>query len=176
MKNDVVGVKKKWVAMMVMTVAIDYDGTLMKYPEMYGCLMRVFGEAGIAVGILTGRGDETKADDILRIEAGGVSPDFYLTTSLMNDSERLIEKMILHEQINMDRDELVCIFKARICHEHDIDILFDDAADKIRLYLPEGCKTVVFKSPTEHNMVVQKWGKAHGVEYEEKAGEIVNSS
>jgi len=148
-----------------MRIAIDYDGTFMTHPELYTNLGNAFQEAGMMVGCMTGRCDDTKNEDFGRLFKHLFYPVFFFNSSEMNVHELEVEKKILDGDLNMDRDELVCMFKARICHEKGIDILFDDAADKIRLYLPEGCQTVIFKSPTEHNMVVKKWGKAHTVEY-----------
>jgi hypothetical protein len=151
-----------------MKIAVDYDGTFMEYPEIYRDLIFTFQGVGWTVGILTGRAGDTEKEDRSRLLTWHVKPAFFINTSQMNSHELKIERMIVENEINMDRDELCCMFKARICRDEGIDILFDDAADKIRMFLPEGCKTLVFKSPTEHNMVVPKWGKAHRVDYKQK--------
>lgn len=151
-----------------MRIAIDYDGTLMLYPELYRFLIEAFLEAGAEVGIITGRASEKRSDDFKRlndiIDVGKLG--FYMDTEWFTKQEKSLETWIQDGEICMDRDELVCMFKARLCHRMEVDMLFDDAADKIRLYMPEGAKTVVFKSPADWNMVVKKWGK-HTMEYED---------
>ncbi len=160
-----------------MRIAIDYDGTLMLHPELYRFLIDAFLDAGAEVGIMTGRSDETKPNDLDRLDdiIGTNNVDklaFFFDTSLFNDYESTLEQWIHENAICMDRDELVCMFKARMCTYMSIGILFDDAADKVRLYMPEGAKTVVFKSPADWNMVVKKWGN-HKMEYEEVDNETI---
>ena len=150
-----------------MKTAIDLDGTFMLEPIIYQTIMLAFKACGHEVGILTGRSGESEQDDLAILRRYGVEPSFFINTSQMNSYERDIERMILDDKINMDRDELCCMFKARICHEEKITLLYDDAADMIRMKQPKGCKTLMLKSPAPHNMVAKKWGKAHRVEYGE---------
>lgn len=158
-----------------MKVAFDYDGTYMLYPLPYGKLMKAFRADGHTVGILTGRSGDTEVEDKRRLTDKGLAPDFFYNTSLFNSVENEIAYWIHSGQINMDRDVLNCICKARMCHENDIDILYDDAADLIRLFLVEGCETMVLKSPAPHNFVIKKWGREHSVEYEELKNEVVTT-
>lgn len=156
-----------------MRIAIDYDGTLMLYPELYRFLIGAFLEAGAEVGILTGRGGEARGEDVDRLRKilGDEIANklvFFYNTSHFTDYESTLEGWICENVICMDRDELACMFKARMCRDRNIDILFDDAADKIRLYMPADTKTILFKSPADWNMVVKKWGK-HKLNYEDQA-------
>ncbi len=143
-----------------MKIAVDYDGTIMYHAVTYAKIIKAFQDAGHEVGILTGRDPDTKDEDIARLEQYGIVPDFFI-----NASEWMVDRL------PMARDVVNCYFKAMICHSHDIDILFDDAEPLIRLFLPDKCSTIVFKSPTEYNQVIKEWGKDYKLVYEE-AGDV----
>ena len=156
-----------------MKIAIDYDGTLIEHPDFYREFIVRMHWKGNEIGILTGRPTETEDEDKERLALLGIKFGFFINTGGFNNIERDLEYWSKTGDVNMDRDEIVCMFKARICVEEPIDVLFDDAADKVRLFMPEECKTIVFKSPSPHNMVVKKWGSEHLVDYGRSSDETV---
>lgn len=140
-----------------MKIAIDHDGTALLHPELYRQIVESFRSAGHKVGIITGRSEETEYYDKRRLQKHGFHFDFFWSSAMMNEEEiSLLEKSRMGK-LHMDRDTVCCMFKARLCEDHDVDILIDDNADTIRLFQQNG-KTIMLKSPTENNMVVMKWG------------------
>ena len=141
-----------------MKIAIDHDGTCMLHPLLYRQLMDSFRAAGHRVGIITGRSTETQQEDMARLKRHGFTFDFFWNSAMMNEEEISLLEKIRDGKFQMDRDTVCCHFKARICEENDVDILFDDNADTIRLF-QNGSKTLILKSPTDNNMPIPKWGK-----------------
>lgn len=148
-------------------VAVDYDGTIMEFPEQYRKIVYGLRATGAKVTIITGRKPETFDEDMTRLKKLGYTVDDFVNTALFNDYERQLEKWSGDGHVSIDRDEVVCMWKARIIRERGFDVVFDDAADKIRLYMDaNGDKPVLLlKSPTEYNQVFTKWGKDHLVDY-----------
>lgn len=149
-----------------MKIAIDYDGTWMEHTMVYCKLMKALQVDGHQVGIMTGRLKDTYHEDLERITQRGLTPDFFYNTGDFDCAERELSYWIETGQVTAERDLVVCIFKARMCNDNGIDILFDDAADMIRVFLPQGCQTVVLKSPTQYNMTLPKWGDQAILNYE----------
>lgn len=153
-----------------MKIAIDYDGTIMAYPEHYKMLMAALRSAGHEVGIVTGRPSATKFEDAKRIANMGIIYDFYYITDhnppicLFNHVEEVMESAA-QEADFVSRDDAVCLWKARLCVEENIDILFDDAADLILHFLPSNSPTLILKSPTVENRLLPKWKKNEYIQY-----------
>lgn len=156
-------------------VAVDYDGTIMEFPETYRKIIYSLRAVGADVTVMTGRTDDTRDEDIARIKAMGFRFERYITSSEFNEYERQLEKWANDKHISIDRDEIVCAWKAREIQERGFDVVFDDAADKIRLYMdtndPDKA-VLLLKSPTEYNQVFTKWGKAHLMDYGDDECEI----
>lgn len=148
-----------------MKIAVDHDGTAMLHPEIYKQLMDSFKTAGHEVGIITGRFPETEYEDQQRLLKAGFKLDFFWSSGMMNEEENSLLEKIDSGKLNMDRDTVCCHFKARLCELYDVDILFDDNADTIRLF-QNGSKTLILKSPTANNMPIPKWGR-HRLVYED---------
>jgi len=148
-----------------MKIAIDHDGTAMLHQSLYRDLMHSLKQAGNEVGIITGRSGETDYYDRQRLKGLGFEFDFFWTSECMNrEYQQLLEKAEAGK-LNVDRDTVCCMWKAKWCEEMDVDILIDDNADTIRLFQQNG-KTVMLKSPTKDNMVVLKWG-SHRLVYDD---------
>lgn len=150
----------------MMKIAVDLDGTLTEFPQQYGSMihaLKAYGDYHIT--ILTGRKDISYPDDIDQLRCLGIEYDDFLNSSHFNTQEIQLERWALKGHISCDRDEVVCMWKAREIKERGFDVVIDDAADKIRLYLEEGSKALILKSPTAFNQVLAKWGKDHILEY-----------
>jgi len=153
-----------------MRIAIDMDGTLMEFPEIYKALIEAFEAAGHEVWIVTGRKGETLVEDLALLASMGVLKDarHFINSMSFGEHERLLEEWSEKGQMSVDRDEIVCMWKARILV--GFDLVIDDAADKIRLYM-DGDKAegvLLLKSPTMFNQVYAKWGRSHIMSYSEE--------
>jgi hypothetical protein len=148
-------------------IAVDYDGTIMDYPTIYRQMIYGLRATGSHVTIMTGRKEDTREEDLRRIK--DIRFDAFVNSSNFNCYERQLEKWSQDGHISIDRDEIVCLWKAREIVERSFDVVIDDAADKIRLFLDKGrCKkdVMILKSPTDFNQVFSKWGKTHLLEYD----------
>lgn len=155
-------------------VAVDYDGTIMEFPETYRKIIYSLRACGATVTVMTGRKNETQEADIERLKEMGIKFDNFINSSGFNEMETQLEKWSNDGHVSLDRDEIVCIWKAREIVEREFDVVFDDATDKIRLYLDvhhSETKVLLLKSPTEFNQVFTKWGKTHLMDYEEMVDE-----
>ena len=147
-------------------IGVDYDGTAMEFPEIYSALLIALRQAGHIIYLITGRSANTASEDAARLRCADISFDKHLNSELFNAEERQLCLWIDEKRISLDRDEVVCMWKARMIEQYDIDVLFDDAADKIRLYLAElPRKILLLKSPTAFNQVFAKWGRNTILEY-----------
>ena len=155
-----------------MKIAIDMDGTLMEFPEIYKVLIKAFEEADHEVWIVTGRKSETFVEDTCRLRKWGLlkKKGGFLNSWNFNEQEKQLEAWSESGQISLDRDEIVCMWKAREIVERGFDLVIDDAADKIRLYMDEDKAkgVLLLKSPTPFNQVFAKWGRSHIISYKEK--------
>lgn len=149
----------------IIKFAIDIDGTLMEHTEVYRKLIESLRESGHEVGVMTGRPPEDGKADMNRIIELGVKIDFFYNTAMFSAEEKTLEEWAGEGRLALDRDDICCMWKARMCAEMKIDVLFDDAADKIRGYAKRN-GTMILKSPADHNMVIPKWDKHH-VEYDQ---------
>jgi len=149
-----------------MKIAFDMDGTILEYPQQYGSVIHALkAYGGYHITIMTGRKDSSYPDDIDELRCLGIAYDDFLNSGKFNPQEIQLERWALKGQISCDRDEVVCMWKAREIRERGFDIVIDDAADKIRLYIEEDSKAMILKSPTAFNQVFAKWGKDHIVEH-----------
>lgn len=160
-----------------MKIAIDMDGTLMEFPEIYKVLVETFDRGGHEFWVITGRTMETYADDIWRLEElfPHMRARYFINSKQFNEQERQLEAWSDSGEISLDRDEIVCMWKAREIVERGFDLVIDDAADKIRLYMDEdkGKGVLLLKSPTPFNQVFAKWGRSHIVSYSEEKEKCV---
>lgn len=141
----------------MLKIAIDYDGTFMENPKVYTEIVNLLLKTTY-IGIITGRSPSMKDQDIVRVRQYGIDwLHFWYSTDMMNDAEKRLINMIKNKELTIHRDEVVCMWKARMCEEKSIDILIDDAADKIRLYMSPTCKTIILKHPTAYNETLHRW-------------------
>lgn len=157
----------------MMRVSVDFDGTLAEYVEIYKQLISALRKSGHEVGILTGRNDTTIEDDTAFLRKYGIEVDFFINTESLGVYERLMIEWSERGLTNMNRDDIACIWKARMFGSHHIDMHFDDAADKIRQYMQKGHRTLLLKSPTPHNGVIPKWENDDFLTYKEKTDATV---
>lgn len=157
----------------MLRIAVDLDGTIMEYTEIYKELVEALINVGHEIYIMTGRESKTLLQDKAQLFKLGVGYTKFINTSDFNGYERQLESWSEQGHISIDRDEIVCMWKAREIAERGFDIVFDDAADKIRLYLDvNDHEVLLLKSPTDFNQVFTKWGRKHFVEYLEETGVI----
>jgi hypothetical protein len=116
-----------------MKFAIDCDGTITRYPELFVVIGRALKQAGHEVFILTGIDMSTFVNK--RVPKYGVFRDVgwydeVLTSDLYNDNERRLAVEVIAGRL--DNHVLVGIFKRRICSEKGIALLFDDDVEHVR--------------------------------------------
>lgn len=93
-----------------MIIAVDLDGMLLAFPEFFAHFFPSMQAAGNVIGILTTR-DDGKKDEILEeLESKlGIKPQFFITMPNSFEDEMSHGK-----------------FKAKVCNDLEVDILFDD--------------------------------------------------
>lgn len=113
-----------------MNIGIDIDGTITKYPEFFMELGKLFREAGHSVYVITGLGNDGLAKRMEKYTwfEDNSWYDGIITTANYNDKEKaLIGK-------TQSNEDIVGMFKQRICKELNIAIMFDDQAHIHRKY------------------------------------------
>lgn len=93
-----------------MIIAVDLDGMLLAFPDFFSGFFKTMQSNSNAVGILTGR-PESEKEEILKALAGiDIKPDFYIG---MPDEMK-------------KQDFPPGIYKATVCNDLKVDLLFDD--------------------------------------------------
>lgn len=115
-------------------VAVDCDGMLFSFPEFFAHFFNAMQASGSSVGVLTARPDDQKEAILDALEKIGIKPSFFV--GLPKDIEG---KEISHG-----------LFKAKVCNELEVDLLFDDfqTSDNAMLadFFSNNQKTVPFTS------------------------------
>lgn len=90
-----------------MIVAIDLDGMLLAFPDFFKTFVPAMQAGGCKVGVLTARTEDEKDGIEEALKEGGFKMDFCVTKP-------------------SDFSSSDGTFKAIVCKEFDVDILFDD--------------------------------------------------
>jgi hypothetical protein len=93
-----------------MIVAVDLDGMLIAYPEYFKFFFKAYQSQGAKVGILSARPASEKDFIEDALNKVGIKPDFVM---LMPDDMK-------------QRDVSPGIFKAIVCNELGVDVIYDD--------------------------------------------------
>lgn len=116
-----------------MRFAVDCDGTLTRYPDLFVAIGRALKQAGHEVHILTGIdlatfvGKRVPKYECLRDTSWY---DEVWTSGLYNENERRLAAEVVAGRL--DNHVLVGIFKRRMCAERGVSLLFDDDVEHVR--------------------------------------------
>lgn len=93
-----------------MIIAVDLDGMLFAFPDFFQKFFPAMQSQGNKVGILSARPDGQKEEVTNFLKENGIAPDFFI--GMPEDKRK--------EGFSQG------IFKAVVCNELGVDILFDD--------------------------------------------------
>ena len=96
-----------------MRIALDIDDTITRHTEFFGFLSRALVAGGHEVIIITFREDRNSATADL--DAWGIGYTKLITSDLPDQLEHGVDE-----------------WKGRVCREHRVEILFDDAPEVLR--------------------------------------------